>query len=70
MRRALEELGPVFIKFGQSLATRRDLLEPEIIAELQSLTDDVPPFHAGEAVAIIEACYKSASTGKVIKLAD
>ena len=55
MRRALEELGPVFIKFGQSLATRRDLLEPEIIAELQSLTDDVPPFPAGEAVAIIEA---------------
>ena len=55
LRRALEELGPVFIKFGQMLSTRRDLLPEDIADELAKLQDQVPPFDAGEAVAIIEA---------------
>lgn len=54
MRHAFEELGPVFIKFGQSLATRRDLFEPDTIAELQRLTDAVPPFDSATAMATIE----------------
>ena len=44
LRRAMEELGPVYIKFGQLLSTRRDLLSPELADELQSLQDRVPPF--------------------------
>lgn len=55
LRLALEELGPVFIKFGQMLSTRRDLLPTDIADELAKLQDDVPPFPAAESVAIIEA---------------
>ncbi len=54
LRRALEELGPVFIKFGQMLSTRRDLLPEDLADELARLQDQVPPFDAREAVAIIE----------------
>jgi len=54
LRQALEDLGPVFIKFGQMLSTRRDLLPEDIAAELAKLQDEVPPFPGGEAVAIIE----------------
>jgi ubiquinone biosynthesis protein len=55
LRRALEELGPVFIKFGQLLSTRRDLLPPDIADELAKLQDKVPPFDEADAAAIIEA---------------
>ncbi len=54
LRRALEELGPVFIKFGQMLSTRRDLLPADIADELARLQDDVPPFEQQQSIAIIE----------------
>lgn len=54
IRRALEDLGPVFIKFGQMLSTRRDLLPDDIAIELNKLQDNVPPFPAAKARAIIE----------------
>lgn len=54
LRLALEELGPVFIKFGQMLSTRRDLLPTDIADELAKLQDDVPPFQGEQAIAIIE----------------
>ena len=44
LRLALEELGPIYIKFGQLLSTRRDFLQPELADALQGLQDDVPPF--------------------------
>ncbi|WP_227369034.1 ubiquinone biosynthesis regulatory protein kinase UbiB [Halomonas sp. M20] len=55
LRLALEALGPVFIKFGQMLSTRRDLLPPEIADELRRLQDQVPPFPGEQARALIEA---------------
>lgn len=57
IRLALEELGPIFVKFGQALSTRRDLLPPDIADELAKLQDAVPPFPVDEAVAIIEGAY-------------
>lgn len=53
LRKALEELGPIFVKFGQVLSTRRDLLPPDIAAELALLQDRVPPFDPDLAVAEI-----------------
>ncbi|MCP5347295.1 MAG: ubiquinone biosynthesis regulatory protein kinase UbiB [Gammaproteobacteria bacterium] len=46
LRLALEELGPIYIKFGQLLSTRRDFLEPRLADALQGLQDNVPPFQA------------------------
>ena len=54
LRLALEELGPIFVKFGQALSTRRDLLPPDIADELAKLQDRVPPFDGAIAVASIE----------------
>ena len=54
LRRALEDLGPIFVKFGQILSTRRDLLPGDIAAELANLQDHVPPFPGGQARVIIE----------------
>lgn len=55
LRLALEELGPIFVKFGQALSTRRDLLPVDIADELARLQDRVPPFPAAQAQAAIEA---------------
>ena len=57
IRLALEELGPIFVKFGQAISTRRDLLPPDIADELAKLQDAVPPFPAEQALAIIEEAY-------------
>jgi len=57
IRLALEELGPIFVKFGQALSTRRDLLPPDIADELAKLQDRVPPFPVSEAKAIIAHVY-------------
>ncbi|MGH8279260.1 MAG: ubiquinone biosynthesis regulatory protein kinase UbiB [Gammaproteobacteria bacterium] len=54
LRRTLEDLGPVFIKFGQMLSTRRDLLPHDIADELARLQDQVPPFSGHEARLIVE----------------
>jgi ubiquinone biosynthesis protein len=55
LRLALQELGPIFVKFGQILSTRRDLLPPDIVDELALLQDQVAPFDGAEARAIVEA---------------
>lgn len=57
LRLALIELGPIFIKFGQAVSTRRDLLPPDIADELAELQDKVPPFPAEEAVEILNESY-------------
>lgn len=54
LRLALTELGPVYVKFGQILSTRRDLVPPDIADELSLLQDQVPPFPGAEAQAIVE----------------
>lgn len=54
LRCALEDLGPIFIKFGQMLSTRRDLLPPDYAVELAKLQDNVPPFPGEESKAIVE----------------
>ncbi|MCW8889635.1 MAG: ubiquinone biosynthesis regulatory protein kinase UbiB [Sedimenticola sp.] len=58
MRQALEDLGPIFIKFGQILSTRRDLLPDDIADELSKLQDAVPPFSGQKARQIIEAAFE------------
>jgi ubiquinone biosynthesis protein len=55
LRLALEELGPIFIKFGQALSTRRDLIPSDIADDLAKLQDRVPPFDSNVAVATIES---------------
>lgn len=59
LRLALEELGPAFVKAGQILSTRSDLLPPSFIAELARLQDDVPPFSSQQARQILEAELKA-----------
>ncbi|MFQ6574670.1 ubiquinone biosynthesis regulatory protein kinase UbiB [Pseudomonas sp. UM16] len=54
LRMALQDLGPIFIKFGQLLSTRRDLLPEDIADELMRLQDRVPPFDPQQAIALIE----------------
>jgi ubiquinone biosynthesis protein len=57
IRLALEELGPIFVKFGQAISTRRDLLPADIADELAKLQDAVPPFPAEQAIEIINDAY-------------
>lgn len=59
LRCALEELGPIFIKFGQLLSTRRDFLPDDISQEFSKLQDNVPPFPGKEARRIIEDAFES-----------
>jgi len=57
VRRSLEDLGPIFIKFGQMLSTRRDLLPDDVADELERLQDAVPPFPGAIAQQIIEKAF-------------
>jgi len=57
LRLALENLGPIFVKFGQMLSTRRDLMPADLADELAKLQDRVPPFPSAQAVAMLEAVY-------------
>ena len=57
LRLALEDLGPIFVKFGQMLSTRRDLLPPDIADELAKLQDSVPPFPSEQVVAALTRLY-------------
>jgi len=57
LRLALEELGPIFVKFGQAVSTRRDLLPPDIADELAKLQDRVPPFPGSIARESLERTY-------------
>jgi len=57
LRRALETLGPIFVKFGQVLSTRRDLLPTDIADELAKLQDQVPPFPSEVAIAEVERAF-------------
>ena len=57
LREALESLGPIFVKFGQVMSTRRDLLPPDIADELAKLQDRVPPFESALAVGIVERSF-------------
>ncbi len=57
LRMALEKLGPIFVKFGQVLSTRRDLIPPDLADELAKLQDNVPPFSAALARQLIEKAY-------------
>jgi len=58
LRLALENLGPIFVKFGQMLSTRRDLLPTDLADELAKLQDQVPPFPSDQAVSVLETAYK------------
>ena len=58
LRLALEDLGPIFVKFGQMLSTRRDLIPTDIADELAKLQDQVPPFPSMQAVALLETAYR------------
>ena len=58
LREALEGLGPIFVKFGQVLSTRRDLMPPDIADELARLQDRVPPFPSEVAIATIERAFR------------
>src|SRR5919202_1772719 len=57
LRRALEALGPIFVKFGQLLSTRRDLLPTDIADELAKLQDRVPPFPVEDVLATLHRVY-------------
>lgn len=58
LREALERLGPIFVKFGQVMSTRRDLLPPDLADELAWLQDRVPPFDSKIAIATIERAFR------------
>jgi len=57
LRLALQELGPIFVKFGQMLSTRRDLLPTDIADELAGLQDRVPPFPSEQVIATLQRVY-------------
>ncbi len=69
IRLGLEALGPIFIKFGQTLSTRGDLLPEDIHLELAKLQDKCPPFDSKEAISIVEKSL-GAKIGELFKVFD
>ena len=69
IRKALEELGPIFVKFGQVVSTRRDLLPEEIANELAKLQDQVTPFSKSQALEILNMTYDK-SIDQIFKKID
>jgi ubiquinone biosynthesis protein len=63
LRRALETLGPIFVKFGQVLSTRRDLLPADIADELAKLQDQVPPFPPEQVETVLRRAYGARAAG-------
>jgi ubiquinone biosynthesis protein len=63
LRMALNEMGPIYVKFGQIISTRRDLVAPDIADELALLQDQVPPFPGSQAQAIIEEALQQPVSG-------
>lgn len=63
LREALEELGPIFVKFGQLLSTRPDLIPADIADELAALQDKVPPFDSAAVVGILNRVYGNNGSG-------
>ena len=57
IRQTLEELGPIFVKFGQAVSTRGDLLPADIAKELVKLQDRVPPFDSDVALTLLERAF-------------
>ncbi len=70
LRLALQELGPIFMKFGQVLSTRRDLLPADIADELAKLQDRVPPFSTQQARELIEASLDKSIGELFVKFDD
>ncbi|MDF1588930.1 MAG: ubiquinone biosynthesis regulatory protein kinase UbiB [Gammaproteobacteria bacterium] len=70
LRLALQDLGPIFVKFGQILSTRRDLLPDDIADSLVKLQDQVEPFSNEQALAIIEQAYGKASLETIFSHID
>ncbi len=70
LRLALEELGPIFVKFGQILSTRRDLLPDDIADSLASLQDRVAPFPNEQALALIQEAYGDQSLDEIFAHID
>ena len=62
LRKSLEELGPIFIKFGQALSTRPDILPVEVAKELSLLQDRVAPFTGEKVLKIVESAYRQKIT--------
>ncbi len=62
IRLALQELGPIFVKFGQAISTRRDLLPLDVADELAKLQDQVPPFSSDVALDIVSRAYGKPAT--------
>ena len=57
LRETLEQLGPIFIKFGQALSTRPDIMPADMMAELCKLRDNVPPFSSDQVISLLEKAY-------------
>jgi len=70
IRRAMEDLGPIFVKFGQILSTRRDLLPEDIANEMAHLQDRVAPFPSQQARSLIERAYGGPLTDHFARFDD